>query len=365
MKLKISNKYIKQKNILSLVIAVAICELAGLVGSIFTFVSVNSWYAILIKPVLTPPAWVFGPVWITLFLLMGVAVYLVWVKPESHWHIWGGSKKLKQTALIIFAAQLVLNILWSFVFFGLHNPLAGLIEIIVLWLAIAATIWVFAKISRSAAWLLLPYLLWVSFAMYLTTAIWLLNRNVPLSQGVLCTMEAKQCPDGSYVGRIPPKCEFAPCPGVWPPSTDNVPSDWLTLVDDKQAVSFKYPSQLSTTYIHAEVNWPPKITVTEGVFDCPTTPPTSSFSNRQNIRLVDNRQYCVAADSAGAAGSTFTDYIYTTERQGKLISLSFTVRYVQCLNYDESKQNECTKERETFDLDSVVDRMMSTVVFGK
>ena len=186
-----------------LVIAISVCEAAGVVGAFFTTPSIAGWYATLARPALNPPAWVFGPVWTTLFALMGIAAFLVWRK--------GLDRRDVKITLGIFIGQLVLNTLWSIIFFGLHNPGAAFVEIIFLWLAILATIVAFAKISKPAALLLLPYILWVSFAGYLNFSIWKLNSLTNLGQ-MACTEEAKQCPDGSYVGRTGPKCEFAACP---------------------------------------------------------------------------------------------------------------------------------------------------------
>ena len=150
-----------------LIIAVVVSELAGIIGSVFTTPSIPTWYATLVRPALSPPAWVFGPVWTTLFALMGIAAFLVWKK--------GLERRDVKVALGIFIGQLVLNTLWSIIFFGLHNPGAAFIEIIFLWLAILATIIAFAKISKPAAWLLLPYILWVGFAGYLNFWFWMLN----------------------------------------------------------------------------------------------------------------------------------------------------------------------------------------------
>ena len=157
----------KINNILKLVIAIVISELAGVLGSLFTMPSIPTWYATLIKPALNPPSWVFGPVWTMLFILMGIAAFLVWKR--------GLNRKDVKIALIVFIGQLALNALWSIIFFGLHNPGIAFIEIIFLWLAILATIIVFSKISRPAAWLLLPYIIWVSFAAYLNYSIRILN----------------------------------------------------------------------------------------------------------------------------------------------------------------------------------------------
>jgi len=157
----------KKKNIVALILSIALCQLAGVIGSVFTIDQVKSWYPTLIKPALNPPSWVFGPVWVTLFILMGIAAFLVWKQGILH-------KKVK-IALGIFGIQLVLNTLWSILFFGFQNPGAALVEIAVLWLTILASIIAFYKISKPAAYLLLPYILWVSFASYLNYAIWSLN----------------------------------------------------------------------------------------------------------------------------------------------------------------------------------------------
>jgi benzodiazapine receptor len=157
----------KTGNIIKLLISVIICECAGLIGSIFTTGAIPTWYASLQKPAFTPPNWLFAPAWTTLYLLMGIAAFLIWRK--------GLDSRQVRTALIIFTVQLVLNILWSIFFFGLESPLSGLIVILLLWLAILITILVFRKISPAAAWLLVPYILWVSFATALNASIWVLN----------------------------------------------------------------------------------------------------------------------------------------------------------------------------------------------
>lgn len=154
---------------LKLFLAVVICQGAGIVGSIFTTPSISTWYKTLIRLELAPPNWVFGPVWTTLFLMMGIALFLVWEKDHK--------SKLAKIALAVFGVQLVLNTLWSILFFGLQNPFVAFIELIFLWLAILATIILFAKISKPAAWLLVPYILWVSFAGYLNFSFYSLNVN--------------------------------------------------------------------------------------------------------------------------------------------------------------------------------------------
>jgi len=157
----------KLSNFLKLVIAIVVAELAGVIGSVFTVASIPTWYATLQKPSLSPPSWIFGPAWTTLYALMGIAAFLIW---KSGWE-----KKEIKKALGVFGIQLFLNAIWSIIFFGLHNPFWAFVEIIILWLAILWTITAFYKISRPTAYLLLPYILWVSFAAYLNYSIWMLN----------------------------------------------------------------------------------------------------------------------------------------------------------------------------------------------
>jgi len=154
-------------NIPKLIVSVVICQIAGFIGYIFTRPAIPTWYASLGKPFFTPPDWVFGPVWIILYILMGIAASLVWQK--------GLGQKQSRNALIFFGIQLVLNALWPFLFFGLKSPIAGLIEIVVLGVAILLTIWKFLEVSRAAGILLVPYFLWVSFASGLNLSIWYLN----------------------------------------------------------------------------------------------------------------------------------------------------------------------------------------------
>jgi benzodiazapine receptor len=154
------------KNIYKLIISLLIPQLAGGIGSIFTASSVKSWYLTLEKPAINPPSWVFGPVWTALFLLMGYALYLVWTAK---------TEKSKKWAYVIFGGQLVLNTLWSIIFFGFQNPGLACVEIWILWLAILANIVVFYRINRWAGYLLVPYIAWVSFAIYLNYSIWRLN----------------------------------------------------------------------------------------------------------------------------------------------------------------------------------------------
>jgi len=149
--------------------------LAGAIGGLFTAPAIPGWYAGLQKPVFSPPAWIFGPVWSVLYILMGIAFYLVWTRETAEEIGEPEIKKTKIRAIWLFFIQLVLNILWSIVFFGLKSPFWAFVEIIALCLAIAATTVYFRRISKKAARLFLPYFLWVSFAAVLNFAVCLLN----------------------------------------------------------------------------------------------------------------------------------------------------------------------------------------------
>ena len=162
------------KNFIRLVVSIAVPLIAGGIGSFFTVSSVDTWYQTLEKPALNPPAWVFGPVWTTLFVLMGIALFLIW-QNYSQMLENTSMKYAARWAIILFFVQLILNVCWSVVFFGMQNPGGALGVIIALWLAILATIVAFRKLSRVAAWLLVPYILWVTFATYLNYSIWMLN----------------------------------------------------------------------------------------------------------------------------------------------------------------------------------------------
>ena len=164
----------KLNNLFKLVIAIGISEMAGIIGSVFTISAIPNWYAGLVKSALNPPSWVFGPVWTTLYALMGISLFLVW---KQHSSILENVRMLRmwKIGIAAFFVQLSLNAVWSIIFFGLQNPGWALIDIAFLWLAIVWTITVFYKISKPAAYLLLPYLLWVSFASYLNYSIWALN----------------------------------------------------------------------------------------------------------------------------------------------------------------------------------------------
>lgn len=154
-------------NPLKLVISIIITEGAGGIGSVFTYKAIPTWYASLAKTAVTPPNWLFAPMWVTLYFLMGVALYLVWNR--------GREKHDFHLAITIFGIQLALNVLWSVIFFGLHSLIFGAIEIVFMWFFIAATIIEFYHIDKKASYLLFPYISWVTVATLLNMAILFAN----------------------------------------------------------------------------------------------------------------------------------------------------------------------------------------------
>ncbi len=158
-------------NYIRLIVSIVLCQSAGMIAAILTAQSVQTWYPTLLKPSFNPPNWLFGPVWIVLYLMMGIALYLVWQRSSTGQNV--------QTAVIFFIIQLVLNAAWSLIFFGLQSPFWAFVEIVVLWVAILITIILFWEISRTASYLLVPYILWVTFAAILNFSIWRLNPGGP------------------------------------------------------------------------------------------------------------------------------------------------------------------------------------------
>lgn len=156
----------QRHKIAGITLSILIAQAAGIIGSLFTASSVQTWYATLTLPTWNPPSFIFGPVWITLYTLMGIAAYLVWKKKKA---------TLRKQALSFYAAQLALNALWSIIFFGMKNPGLAFFELCVLLAAIYITTYLFWKSNKWAGILMLPYVAWASFAAFLNFTIWQLN----------------------------------------------------------------------------------------------------------------------------------------------------------------------------------------------
>ncbi|CAN5523032.1 TspO/MBR family protein [soil metagenome] len=156
----------KPFNLFTLIICLAIPLIIGGISGYATMDGLTSWYQTLNKPSFNPPNYLFGPVWTTLYVFMGISLYLIWRAPLTD---------VRKLALIIFSVQLILNFFWSIIFFSYHSPGLALIEIAAMWISICIMIYVFQKVNKTAAYLQIPYLLWVSFASILNAAIWKLN----------------------------------------------------------------------------------------------------------------------------------------------------------------------------------------------
>ncbi len=180
--------------------------------------------------------------------------------------------------------------------------------------------------------------------------LWLITRE--RTEEVSCTMEAKLCPDGSAVGRSGPRCEFAACPAV------ETPSDWVAT--SSAGLSFRYPASFGTTYT-SPVDWPPQIERTKEPFVCTEAGLEGGRAGITEQREIGKRSYCVTTVSEGAAGSTYKQLAYATNRMGETIILTFTTREPQCANYPAIEKLTCEQERITFNLDSFVDKIVSTI----
>ena len=156
------------KNWVKLILSLIIPQLVAAIASFFTITGNGSWYQSIEKPSWNPPGWVFGPVWTALYIMMGIAFFLIWKSKAD--------EKMKRKTMILWGIQLVFNFFWSIIFFGNEQIFGAFLEIIGLWLFILLTIFAFARIDKRAAWLLVPYISWVSFAAYLNFTIWELNR---------------------------------------------------------------------------------------------------------------------------------------------------------------------------------------------
>lgn len=150
-----------------LTISMLLCLGAGVIGSMFTTPAISGWYADLIKPIFNPPNWLFGPVWTGLYILMGLSLFLIWRKDLKNKNV--------RFAFWLFIMHLAFNTLWSIIFFGVKNIQLAFFDIFILWLMIVALIYCFYEIDKRAAWLLVPYFFWVSFATLLNYSLWVLN----------------------------------------------------------------------------------------------------------------------------------------------------------------------------------------------
>lgn len=330
----------KKSSYLKLAISLAVPLFAGFLGSLFTTPAIPEWYATLSKPAFTPPAWLFGPVWTALYLLMGAAAFLVWRK--------GYDRREVKIALGVFLAQLILNVAWSAFFFGLRSPGLAFVEILLLLAAIFATFVYFSKVSRLAAWLLIPYLLWVSFAAVLNYSIWSLSRSAP--EAVVCAEDVRLCPDDSFVSRIAPTCEFAACPG----------GVSLKTFTDGSGNSFEYPDGFGKLYVDAFL-WPPELKTSSSPFSCIVRGSESSLSGKTELRNINGRDYCVTVLSEKGEDSDFYEYVYSFPEGESVVDLRFSVNIIRCSAVSESEKPRCEAEHSSFDVNRIIGQLAESV----
>lgn len=182
-------------------------------------------------------------------------------------------------------------------------------------------------------------------------------RTLP-NPPVYCTQEAKLCPDGSYVGRSGPKCEFAECPPY-----DDPTQNWKTASSTEERATFKYPETFGQTYAN-EVDWPPKIQILDERLTCTEAGSETGRAGITEQKNINGEPFCVTRVSEGAAGSIYTQYAYASQHGGKEIIFTFSLRKVQCGNYDASQKMECEREQAAFNPDSVIGRMAASIVLS-
>lgn len=189
---------------------------------------------------------------------------------------------------------------------------------------------------------------------------------------VACTMDAKLCPDGSSVGRVPPSCEFAACPTAvpstsitpppMPPTNTTGTEPWVTTTTNGN--TFSYPPAIGTEYV-STVDWPPTVRVQRAVpFVCTVAGDVTAPAGKTELVTIEGHEYCLTRESEGAAGSVYTQYAYTFPRQSDVVTLTFSLRAVQCLNYDEPRRSTCTREQATFTANKLADQMAQSVQLG-
>ncbi len=202
-----------------------------------------------------------------------------------------------------------------------------------------------------------------SFLIVLGIVFKLMQKSSVVDQPMSCTEEAKICPDGSAVGRVGSKCEFAPCPTVTEvPKNDNTTKAY-TYINSKQAIAYMYPRTLATKYI-ATAAWPPKVWAMGEPFKCKAELAGVDQSNEKiKQKIIGGQEYCVITMEDGAAGSTYKSYSYYSLKNGKFISVQFTLRYPECSNYDDPDKTACETELAFLDVDKLVNGIMDSINF--
>lgn len=180
-----------------------------------------------------------------------------------------------------------------------------------------------------------------------------------MAKPVACTLEAKVCPDGSTVVRVGPNCEFAACPPTDPTAS------WQTFSDNASGVSFRYPQTLGTAYV-STVDWPPIASIIDQPFTCTQAGSEIAPAGQTKQQTINNRAYCVTKESQGAAGSIYTQYAYafagdSVGQANKTVIFTFSLRFVQCANYDDPQKIACQNEQASFSPDNTMDEIAGSL----
>lgn len=200
--------------------------------------------------------------------------------------------------------------------------------------------------TTSSLWLIVVVLLVIGAGFYFLYAHYT-DRGE--TEAVACTQEAKLCPDGSYVGRTGPECEFAACP-----TTQNEEDNWVSTSTPE--VNFRYPTSLSTSYV-AAVDWPPTAQVIDEEFSCTEAGEPTERAGKTSQETINGREYCITEVSEGAAGSIYKEYAYAFPRGEQTVVLTFSLRLPQCVNYSGPESTVCTQEQNSLNLNNLVDRI--------
>jgi len=175
-------------------------------------------------------------------------------------------------------------------------------------------------------------------------------------EGYACTLDARLCPDGSYVGRSGPKCEFTPCPLI----TEH--SNWKTSSNGE--ITFQYPEKFSTTYI-SEIDWPPQTQLINEPYSCLNAGTETERAGKTETKIINGHAYCVTTLTEGAAGSTYKQFAYAKAFNDQTVIFTFTIREPQCMNYNEPTQTECLNEQKNFSVDTLIDEIISTLQINR
>ena len=194
------------------------------------------------------------------------------------------------------------------------------------------------------------------FVAILAVSIFISHRS-PKEEPQMCTIDAKLCSDGTYVGRVGPRCEFVECPRFVISTIDK--NNWKTSSNSNLGVNFEYPEDISTNYIQT-LDWPPKVQVISGPFACVDVGEPNAQTGQTLIRKINNHDYCVTTVTNHTTDSTYYQYAYERQIQNKILYFTFSLKFADCTKYDDLERNSCKKEEAEFNIDNLLDNIIQT-----